>query len=281
MAADAWGRQPASPAHFPRVLVSHIPLDRPQGSDCGAERGHRSLHEGYGVSYRNLMSREDTEELLDSVRPVKVFSGDDHDVCRYVHKGSVFVTTEDASHTYERSPEELTVGTISWLQGERRPSVALMSLLNVPGEPFQVETVVCRLPDQIAVYEWYGIFGAVSLAALLVNAAALSRRHRQSGAAGWHKKRDGEGSSVGHSAGAQEARLLGSSDAPRPSSRHHVLSVGDACAALADSVRHGDVSAAWRSLRAIWAPVGAPFARILASGLSTYVLLRVIEEYAL
>lgn len=179
-----------SPAHFPRVLITHIPLDRQDKRDCGGERGARSMVEGYGVSYRNFHSKPRTEELLASTRPLLALSGDDHDVCRYAHDNSGWLESKgnDASRTYAAATQEFTAGTLSWcvvastrraathlsrmfaycrLQGERHPSFALMTLLNDGKGPAAAAIVPCRLPDQLGMYLTYVGLVVVSLIALV------------------------------------------------------------------------------------------------------------------
>lgn len=62
----------------PRVLFSHIPLYRPEGTNCGKDRESRrnnaSITQGQGKGYRNLMGEEETKWLLENVRPEVVYS---------------------------------------------------------------------------------------------------------------------------------------------------------------------------------------------------------------
>jgi hypothetical protein len=58
--------------------------------------------------------------LLESVRPVQVFSGDDHDICEVLHAYGV--------RGVQRVVPELTVGSMSWTMGVLNPSLAVLAL---------------------------------------------------------------------------------------------------------------------------------------------------------
>jgi hypothetical protein len=180
---------------FPTILLTHVPLYRPPGKPCGPLREHypptpppagqtspldpddrNALSIARGYQYQNVLSDRDSNALLESVGDVvHVFSGDDHDYCEVVHsdKGNV---------------REITVKSFSWAMGVRRPGFLMVSLWNpvdaagqplgthasghgktaTPSIPTTMETHLCLLPDQLAVFIRYGIFAAVSLISLLV-----------------------------------------------------------------------------------------------------------------
>ena len=98
----------ASPdvAMWPRILVSHIPLHRPDHSDCGPLRGRRPMMQGYGLSYRNLLPKKASRHLLRAIDPLLILSGDDHDYCQYQH-------TNEANEL-RSGPVEITFCTFSW-----------------------------------------------------------------------------------------------------------------------------------------------------------------------
>lgn len=226
----------ASPFH-PRVLLTHVPLWRPQSASCGPLRENSpQIPDSQGFSYKCLIGEELSRGILDAVRPVYVFSGDDHDQCVVLHSstrptasffeaggghaGSEWNTTFYAAgaeggpdgsvvrvtHAVERGvyddgarppaiavetrwaggephrghlsggktvgiPEQ-TVGTFSFLQGNRRPSFALLSLHSgrCAGEgkcsSHRLAVDVCFLPQQLLIYAWYGALALASLVAL-------------------------------------------------------------------------------------------------------------------
>ena len=96
-----------------RVLLSHIPLWRSGSTSCGEWRKSKEqqfIDDFSGYSYRNSHSYAITKELLQSVKPIAIFSGDDHDNCVLNHTATV---EEDG-----RVSMEHTVGTFGWLQGK-------------------------------------------------------------------------------------------------------------------------------------------------------------------
>jgi ethanolamine phosphate phosphodiesterase len=70
----------------PRILLTHIPLYRPDGTPCGPLReSPRSIRVGKGYQYQNVLAPSLSEEIIQTVRPLLVFSGDDHDHCFVEH----------------------------------------------------------------------------------------------------------------------------------------------------------------------------------------------------
>jgi hypothetical protein len=77
--------QSSEPAE-PRILLSHIPLYRRDGTSCGPLRESRTpIHGGHGYQYQNVLTQSLSQEIVDIVRPMGVFSGDDHDYCYVEH----------------------------------------------------------------------------------------------------------------------------------------------------------------------------------------------------
>ena len=55
----------AGKSELPRVLLSHIPLYRPEGTSCGEGREHtRPIYNGQGHNYQNELDRPTSEWLL-------------------------------------------------------------------------------------------------------------------------------------------------------------------------------------------------------------------------
>ncbi|OWZ30947.1 hypothetical protein C347_04099 [Cryptococcus neoformans AD2-60a] len=131
-----------NPPPGPKILLSHIPLARPEGAACGPLREKGRISKGAGPGYQNLLGSETSKFLLDAIQPNIVFSGDDHDYCDYVHKGNI---------------REVTVKSFSSSTGIRRPGLQLLSLVPPPTEstarllPTHADRP-CFLPDQLGVY---------------------------------------------------------------------------------------------------------------------------------
>ncbi|KAI6046003.1 Metallo-dependent phosphatase-like protein [Pisolithus marmoratus] len=132
------------------VLLTHIPLARPQDTRCGPLRERGTIRQGFGFGYQNTLMEEATVFLLDRLKPSLILSGDDHDYCDYQH-------TIPSTNT---SVREVTVKSFSIAMGVRRPGFQLLSLVSmVPLEESLNQVPVlppldtpCFLPDQIGIY---------------------------------------------------------------------------------------------------------------------------------
>lgn len=70
----------------PRILLTHIPLYRPDGTSCGPLRESKTpIRVGVGYQYQNVLTPNVSRKVVDVVRPLAVFSGDDHDYCFVEH----------------------------------------------------------------------------------------------------------------------------------------------------------------------------------------------------
>jgi len=65
------------------ILLSHVPLYRPHEASCQIQNAPKISHHA-GYSYTNLLNRETTELLL-SLSPLLIFSGDNHSPCIFDH----------------------------------------------------------------------------------------------------------------------------------------------------------------------------------------------------
>ena len=57
----------------PIVLITHIPLARPEHSSCGPLRESGNIHQGTGLGYQNTLSPEASDFLLERLRPSAIF----------------------------------------------------------------------------------------------------------------------------------------------------------------------------------------------------------------
>ena len=134
----------AEPPAGPKILLSHIPLARPESASCGPFRESGRISKGAGPGYQNLLGSETSRFLLEALKPSIVFSGDDHDYCDLTHHNGV---------------REITLKSFSSTTGIRRPGLQLLSL--VPPDsaaPYTTQKTIadrpCFLPDQAGVYTW-------------------------------------------------------------------------------------------------------------------------------
>ena len=151
----------------PRVLFSHVPLERKEAehacdipsrsaihgvhreSSHASARGGDILQGGDAArTYQNLVRKNVSRYVLDSIQPALIFSGDDHDHCEAVHKG---IRTAPRGHVAgfdSADAPELTVKSISMLEGVRHPGYAWLQLhAEAP-----MEYTPCLLPDQVGLW---------------------------------------------------------------------------------------------------------------------------------
>lgn len=152
-------------SHRPKVLLSHIPLYRPDDTPCGILRSSQVINQritwsrsaSQKIMYQNYLSEETTVRLLDFLRPALVLSGHDHDQCSIKHR------------TPSISVIEHTVGSFSWQNGNLYPSFLLLSINSQ--SPLTEEGILssrlCFLPYQTFIYIWYAVLLAISLVTLL------------------------------------------------------------------------------------------------------------------
>ncbi|CAN8321705.1 unnamed protein product [Cochlearia groenlandica] len=153
----------------PRVLLTHIPLYRPDQTPCGPQRRSSVIDQRFWrhfqdqeVIYQNYITPESSKKLLELIKPILVLSGHDHDQCT--------ITTQDSKN---ESITQHTLGTISWQQGNIYPSFMLLSVPNAVNQnssdlDTMLHTGLCFLPCQLFIYIWYLSLFVISLLALLL-----------------------------------------------------------------------------------------------------------------
>ncbi|TAQ90093.1 hypothetical protein B7494_g1535 [Chlorociboria aeruginascens] len=190
----------ASGADLPTILLTHVPLNRPVGMPCGPNREHwppspppkgqngpvypderNAITIAKGYQYQNVLSEEDSIKLVSSVgNVVSVFSGDDHDYCEITHPAN------------KNNAREITVKSMSWAMGVRRPGFLMMSMWNPigpDGQPLHysstghgaldthtsttTESHLCLLPDQLSIFIRYGLLLAFTLITLIIRAITV------------------------------------------------------------------------------------------------------------
>ncbi|KII92954.1 hypothetical protein PLICRDRAFT_103385 [Plicaturopsis crispa FD-325 SS-3] len=136
----------------PVILFSHIPLARPKDSSCGSLRERGSINRGYGFGYQNTLGVETSQFLLETTRPLLIFSGDDHDYCEYVHALS---PRRESPSSAPLQVREVSVKSFSMAMGIRKPGVQLLSLVDPSTARARLPThsdAPCFLPDQLGIY---------------------------------------------------------------------------------------------------------------------------------
>ncbi|ETW09370.1 hypothetical protein, variant, partial [Aphanomyces invadans] len=99
-----------STGYPPLVLLTHLPLYRPDDLECGAERAAEAGHITYEApdfkytERHHVLSKALSQRLLESIRPRLVLSGHSHAGCAYQHRVQYQPQLVD----------EVTVPTFSW-----------------------------------------------------------------------------------------------------------------------------------------------------------------------
>jgi len=152
----------------PRVLLTHIPLYRPDWTSCGPLRSSPVINQRVSrdaeteeILYQNYVTQKSSNSLLEMVKPVLILSGHDHDQCTVSHSSKHGQVTEH------------TLGTISWQQGNLYPSFMLLSVSNqalddLSSKEDAILTHLCFLPMQTHIYIWYICQFVLTLLVLLL-----------------------------------------------------------------------------------------------------------------
>ncbi|KAK7692935.1 hypothetical protein QCA50_004576 [Cerrena zonata] len=149
-------------SEIPTILLTHIPLARPEKTDCGPLREKGTIRQGVGFGYQNTLPDDATKFVLESLRPSAIFSGDDHDYCEYWHS---------VPGINGAKAKEISVKSFSMAMGIKVPGFQLLSLFPPKGTSGQsFFDAPCFLPNQLGIYlTVYVPFIFLSLAALLVS----------------------------------------------------------------------------------------------------------------
>jgi len=133
----------------PVILFSHIPMYRHDGKRCGPLREKGTIRPGVGLGYQNTLEKHASKRLLEALKPIAVFSGDDHDYCEYTHY------SDPLDGQPRLAIPEVTVKTLSMVMNVRRPGFQLLSLAPTQLRDHDIPTykdVPCLLPDQLRIY---------------------------------------------------------------------------------------------------------------------------------
>lgn len=180
----------------PRILMTHVPLYRSADVSCGPNRQKLNsiITDSYGYQYQNLISKELSDYILNKVKPIAVFSGDDHDYCKVTHEYSA----EDKPAT------EITVPTFSMAQGVQYPGVIMLDLSNKN----TLKSELCWLPSQIDIFIRYGYLFGFTLAVLIIYHIIQYTSSRKRGGAYSHLSKEEMGVSIATNTGSNSNNPL-------------------------------------------------------------------------
>lgn len=202
----ASGIKAASAPDLPTILLTHVPLYRAPGTPCGPNRerwppskppggdGEQLLEDERnaiavraGYQYQNVLTPAVSRDVIEKVGNVgNVFSGDDHDYCEVVHR-------EFTASSLGGRLREITVKSMSWAMGVRKPGFLMLTLWNPidaagnaigslgashagveggsgEGGSASLQSHLCLLPDQLGIFTRYALLLGLTLITLTIRA---------------------------------------------------------------------------------------------------------------
>ena len=155
----------------PLLLLTHMPLHRPNDLQCGDKR----TSEGGGVTYKaphealipddEVLNTEASGRLLAALQPDVIFSGHVHARCIQHHP--IAVSSESAIAGSRQSLPEITVSAFGW---RMRPdaSFAIADLrVDERGILVSLDLETCPLPHEHVLYAVIGLAAAAECGLLL------------------------------------------------------------------------------------------------------------------
>ncbi|KAJ2608078.1 hypothetical protein H4S08_004585, partial [Coemansia sp. RSA 1365] len=155
-----------------RLLFTHVPMWRPEGTNCGPLRQGEFpyLRDRRGYQFRDQLFENTTKYLLDAIQPDAVFSGDDHDTC----------TVEHPIPSLGRNVTEYTIGAFGWASGVPIASYGLLTLhssfTSEATDTLSFKLQNCFLPYQLGIYKCYAIAFVLTLLFVALYCRMTSRR---------------------------------------------------------------------------------------------------------
>ncbi|CCE65446.1 hypothetical protein TPHA_0L00890 [Tetrapisispora phaffii CBS 4417] len=148
---------------YPRILLTHVPLWRdPETQTCGPDReSNKPFPLMKGVQYQTVIDYDISQEVLNDIQPIVLFSGDDHDYCKISHRYQ--------ANGKEKVAEEITVKSCAMNMGINRPAIQLLSLYNPSGSLREdtYQTNICYLPNPYTPLKMYSFMAILSFSALV------------------------------------------------------------------------------------------------------------------
>ena len=189
--------RPTADTDMPSILLTHVPLYRASGTPCGPLRerypptksskelgetvekdDRNAIKVEAGIQYQNVLTPLVSNELVEKIGDIEhVFSGDDHDYCEVIHRGY---------SSKNGGIREITVKSMSWAMGVRRPGFQMVSLWNPidargnrignGAKEKTLESHLCLLPDQLTIFIRYGLSLGFTVLVLFVRALRMAYR---------------------------------------------------------------------------------------------------------
>ncbi|KAF1986245.1 hypothetical protein K402DRAFT_378004 [Aulographum hederae CBS 113979] len=203
---EALSQAGEEPSDMPTILLTHVPLYRAPGTPCGPLREHwpptppsskgqteplehddrNAIRVAAGHQYQNVLTDAITKDITSKIGDISwAFSGDDHDYCELVHKSYPSAGS---------GIREITVKSMSWAMGVRKPGFLMLSMWNpldekrAPSTSAEksdtsrqtIQTHLCLLPNQLSIFIRYATLAVLTILVLLARAAHLTLHPEQS-----------------------------------------------------------------------------------------------------
>ncbi len=161
----------------PRILLTHVPLYRDnQRQDCGPLRESKNKFPiQAGDQYQTVISHQLTQSILSKVKPVAIFSGDDHDYCHVTHEYSPYnYGSNILNYDDKRISNEFTIKSLSMTNGIKKPAIQLLSLfndesnININENLNTWQTEICFMPNELKTIKSYLYFLIFELILLII-----------------------------------------------------------------------------------------------------------------
>lgn len=128
---------------YPRILLTHVPLWRnSKEQTCGKMRESSKLFPIMkGLQYQTVIDQTISQNILTTVKPIHIFSGDDHDYCHIKHS---YTNDGQMDHV-----DEITVKSCAMNMGISKPAIQLVSLFNdvEKNSGDTIRTQICYMPS--------------------------------------------------------------------------------------------------------------------------------------
>ncbi|MCP8719101.1 MAG: metallophosphoesterase [Asgard group archaeon] len=124
---------------YPRILLTHVPLYRfPDTQLCGPKREKKDkpFPLQRGDQYQTVIEYDISKRILNTIRPLLIFAGDDHDYC-------------EITQPYENNglAREITAKSAAMTGGIKHPAFQLLSLNTNDNGTETFKTEICYMPN--------------------------------------------------------------------------------------------------------------------------------------
>lgn len=124
---------------YPRIAISHVPLYRfTDLQTCGKLReSTKKFPVIRGKQYQTVLEYDMSQRIVNTIKPILIFSGDDHDYCHIRHPFDKSYSAlpsdyefSNGAHPGVQYADEITIKASSASGGIKKPGIQLLSLWN-------------------------------------------------------------------------------------------------------------------------------------------------------